>query len=478
MEETHSQNSNVSIVAMGAAPERLFYFWGIQRLVRKGKILGLSKYLGRKDKRYVYDYWVRRPFNWEVGRPYRLKLVMRGNRISGYLDGELMAEKEDAAPLKIHTFRFSVYHAAASIDNVKLTGSNGEVQLEDDFSSIRSENWREKISAAPPAPAGTKKQQHAVAQPVVPDTSAPRSSEKAVVRFGMSADPHMVKTWNRQCVKDFVKAMRQWKPEFVIDMGDFAVQVSSAPVTTPEMHDGQLEWLKRHWELYQTAGCPAYLVMGNHDVGWIWGGDEHIKPEELYKSYYQGAHGGEDITKDEWLAVTKLPGRYYSFDAKGVHFIVLDGNNWRGKTAVAKGHDGVAGAYWIDDSQRDWLEKDLAANREKVKFVFCHEELHHTPVEGSGQGGDVPFPPVGKERSYVDNGWQIREMLAKDGKVVACFHGHKHRNRWAVYDGIHYVTLAAIHWEGSYARVTVTKTRLHIEGVGSQRSYAFPLKGF
>ena len=77
--------------------------------------------------------------------------------------------------------------------------------------------------------------------------------------------------------------------------------------------------------------------------------------------------------------------------------------------------------------------------------MFCHQELHHTPVRGAAEGGDVPFPPVGKEGSFVDNSWQIREILGADGGVLACFFGHKHRSRWAVYDGIHYLTLAGTH---------------------------------
>lgn len=77
--------------------------------------------------------------------------------------------------------------------------------------------------------------------------------------------------------------------------------------------------------------------------------------------------------------------------------------------------------------------------------MFCHQELHHTLVRGAAEGGDVPFPPVGKEGSFVDNSWQIREILGADGGVLACFFGHKHRSRWAVYDGIHYLTLAGTH---------------------------------
>jgi len=295
-------------------------------------------------------------------------------------------------------------------------------------------------------------------------------SEPAVVRFGITADCHLMggnsPAVHVDVTKNFIEEMRKWSPDFVIDVGDFACQAGGGP-TTSELHDAQLEGLEYAWSLYKKAPCPAYIAVGNHDVGWIKGGDEVIKPEQLYT----GAHGGEDITKAEFLAITNMPHRYYSFDIKAYHFIVLDGNNPRGNTAVAPGRDGVVGAYWIDDMQKEWLAADLAANREKIKVVFCHEELHHTPVEGSGEGGDVPFPPVGKEHSYVDNGWELREMFAADGEVLVCFFAHKHRNRWTVYGGVNYITLAATHWEGSYAKVTISD-KLYVEGAGNQRGYA------
>ena len=65
-------------------------------------------------------------------------------------------------------------------------------------------------------------------------------------------------------------------------------------------------------------------------------------------------------------------------------------------------------------------------------------------------------------------------MRAADGRVLACFFGHKHRNRWTIYGGVHYITLAATHWEGSYAKVTISD-RLIVEGAGKQRSYVIPL---
>ena len=292
------------------------------------------------------------------------------------------------------------------------------------------------------------------------------------LRFGVIADAHLQDGQapaNERYLRRFIEAMREWQPDFVVNLGDFAVQCSGGQ-TDSRKHQEQMENLQRSWTICREISCPVHLVMGNHDVGWIRGGDEAIRPEDLYA----GAHAGEHITKAEFLSVTKMPGRYYSFDVKECHFIVLDGNNPPKSDASALGHDGVPGAYWIDDAQREWLAKDLAAHRSRVKVVFCHQELHHTRPEGSGEGGDAPFPKVGKDNSYVDNGWQVRELLAQDGNVLACFLGHKHQDRWTVYGGVHYLTLAALHVDGSYAKMTIAD-KLYVQGVGKQRSFAFDI---
>lgn len=295
---------------------------------------------------------------------------------------------------------------------------------------------------------------------------------RAPLRIGLNADPHLLgrrTAGNEANFKKFVDQMKEFKPHCAFDLGDFGCQISEGQ-TTQQMHDGQLEALKHHVSVFAQLSCPRYHVIGNHDVGWLKGGEEKITPADLIGR----GHAGEDITKHEFLAATGTPHRHYSFDVGDIHFIVLDGNNAADDSSPPAGHDGLTGGYFIDKAQKKWLATDLANNRQKPKIVFCHEELHHTPEKGSGQGGDTPFVAVGKQNSYVDNGWEIRSMLAEDGRVLACFFGHKHRNRWTVYDKTHYITMAATHWECSFAAITIDRT-FDIQGYGGQRSYQLPL---
>jgi hypothetical protein len=298
------------------------------------------------------------------------------------------------------------------------------------------------------------------------------ATKPAPLRFGLNADPHLL---GRQVpgheanFKQFVDQMQQFQPDFAVDLGDFGCQIAEGQ-TTREMHDGQLDALQHHVGVFGQLKCPRYHVMGNHDVGWLKGGDEKITAGDLIGR----GHAGEDITKQEFLDATSTPNRYYSFDVRDFHFIVLDGNNAADKSSPPRGKDGLAGGYWVDATQKEWLAEDLKKNQQKPKIVFCHEELHHTPVGGSGQGGDTPFVAVGKQTSYIDNGWEIRKLFAEDGQVLACFFGHKHRNRWTVYDGTNYITMAATHWKCSFAEITIGDT-LDVRGFGGQQSYQLPL---
>jgi hypothetical protein len=305
---------------------------------------------------------------------------------------------------------------------------------------------------------------------VTPSSNA--APNRTALRFGLNADPHLLgrrAPGNEANFKQFVDQMKRFKPDFAIDLGDFGCQIAEGQ-TTREMHDGQLAALQHHVGVFAQLECPRYHVIGNHDVGWLKGGSEKITADDLIGR----AHAGEDITKQEFLDATGAEHRFYSFDVCGVHFIVLDGNNAADKSSPPRGKDGVIGGYWIDGVQKEWLASDLAENRQKPKIVFCHEELHHTPERGSGQGGDAPFSPVGKQTSYIDNGWEIRRQFADDGRVLACFFGHKHRNRWTVYDETHYITMAATHWKCSFAEITIGD-KLDIKGFGGQRSYQLPL---
>jgi hypothetical protein len=131
------------------------------------------------------------------------------------------------------------------------------------------------------------------------------------------------------------------------------------------------------------------------------------------------------FSREQTVAFYGMPNRYYSFDRKGVHFVVLDGNDPGGKAPGYK--------RFIAEEQAAWLARDLA-DTDLPCVVFSHQPLDH---------------PNG-----VENGAEVREMLEsarrEDGgqKVLACFAGHLHKDYALRVAGIHYVQVnsASYYW--------------------------------
>ena len=71
---------------------------------------------------------------------------------------------------------------------------------------------------------------------------------KVRLRMGVNADPHLLgrrSPGNEANFLVFVEEMKRWKPDCVIDLGDFGCQVAEGQ-TTRQMHDKQLEGLRHH----------------------------------------------------------------------------------------------------------------------------------------------------------------------------------------------------------------------------------------
>lgn len=124
----------------------------------------------------------------------------------------------------------------------------------------------------------------------------------------------------------------------------------------------------------------------------------------------QGNHDrtGKEKSDSAWSASFNFPkngpagfqGFTYSFDLKNSHFVVLDSDKPR--------------ENMINDTQRSWLEKDLARNKKENTFVFFHEPAY--PVSSKiGESLSVN----NKDRNAL---WDI---LVRH-RVAAVFSGHEH----------------------------------------------------
>ena len=234
-------------------------------------------------------------------------------------------------------------------------------------------------------------------QPSEPETN---------LRFGIVTDSHYADTDMRDNryyresadkMTECVNWMNEQKVDFLIELGDFKDQDS------PAVEERTISHLRTIEQVFQKFSGPKYHVLGNHDM-------DSISKEQFL----------ENITN------TKIPAQqtYYSFDRKGIHFIVLDANFLADGTAYDHGNFSWNNTY-LPQVELDWLKQDLA-DTNLPSIVFCHQQL------GANSG------------TCVRNAQEVRNILQDSGKVLASFDGHNHDGGYRFVEGIHYYTLKAV----------------------------------
>jgi predicted phosphodiesterase len=269
---------------------------------------------------------------------------------------------------------------------------------------------------------------------------ASSQEDKPLLTFGMVTDIHYAdipnidqKAYNKSLdkLKECIDTMNQHSVDFLIELGDFKDQ------SHPASEEKTLVYLFRAEKVFATFNGLRYHVLGNHDV--------------------------DCISKKQFLSVAKNTGinedqTYYSFDRKGVHFIVLDA------CFDSVGRDYEKGNFdWgdpnIPEKELKWLKKDLRGSKGPV-IVFCHQLL-----DGEGT-------------YHVDNAASVRKILEQSGKVAAVFTGHYHEGQYRLINNIHYYTLKALvdgttKTDNSYAIVSVTPSRIKVQGFKNAEAIQF-----
>ena len=206
------------------------------------------------------------------------------------------------------------------------------------------------------------------------------NENRTILRFGLIADVHQDVMHDASLrIKAFGKAMTEAKADFVCQLGDFC-----AP------HKRNAGFIKDWNEAFDG---PRYHVLGNQDMD-----------------------GG--YSREQTVAFWGMPGKHYSFDNKGVHVMVLDGNEPGGKI---KGYK-----RYISKNQLSWITSDLRATSLPT-IVFIHQALDDS--DGIENSEDVRKKFEEAKTSTGQN------------KVVACFNGHSHDDHAMEINGTHYIRI-------------------------------------
>jgi alkaline phosphatase len=197
----------------------------------------------------------------------------------------------------------------------------------------------------------------------------------------------------RESLAKFAEAAKQFgkdQPDFTVELGDLIDAADSV--------DLEKQYLKRINREFSALPGNKHYVLGNHCV--------------------------QTLTKPEFLEGVEREKSYYSFDASGFHFIVLDACFRGDGEAYGRGN-----FQWTDANvpaaELEWLAADLKASQGKT-VVFAHQRL------------DV------ENNHGVKNAKAVRKVLEDSGKVLAVFQGHSHQNDYKEIAGIHYCVLKAM----------------------------------
>jgi len=219
------------------------------------------------------------------------------------------------------------------------------------------------------------------------------SKSKSVLRVAHITDVHIrpeegAPARFQKCLEE----IKRHRVDFFLNGGDSIFAADYSDITRDRVNE--------LWKLWYETTQPIrdfemYSCLGNHDMWWA-APDKH---DMMYG-------------KDYVVKQLGMPARYYSFNKKNWHFIILDSNN--------------ENAGVLDQTQRDWLEKDLESLPRHTP-VIC---LSHYPILAvctHVAGGNHT------DASYItDLFYKHRD------KKIYCLSGHIHLQDDAEYNGVQY----------------------------------------
>lgn len=252
----------------------------------------------------------------------------------------------------------------------------------------------------------------------------------ADLHFGLAPDA-------QQRLETFMSEVERTQPDCIMQLGDFHFGVEEARPC------------QRIWEQFRG---PRHHVLGNHDM--------------------------DKAAKQPVMEMWGMPDRFYSFDHRGWHFVILDRNNIHadGKfTPYERANFYVDGRLrgFADPPQLEWLAEDLSKT-ELPTVIFVHQGLG-MPVRANREATG----PIEAILSATNQ--------RHPGRIRACFCGHHHVDRYAYRHGLHYLWInsASYYWVGAqfgrmapYTDPLFTFLTFHADGTievaGRESSWASP----
>jgi len=210
------------------------------------------------------------------------------------------------------------------------------------------------------------------------------------------------------------------KVDFILNGGDTVFDMNKENISTIEA-----QWKLWHSIIKNDNSLPVHYCLGNHDIWWM----EDDKSESLYGKKYA-------------MEQLSLSTPYYSFNAKGWKFIILD--------SVHLDIDNTWYIGKLGDEQFNWLQQQLESNSNETPVCI----LTHIPLltatlmvednivnKWEFTGGDM-HTDVAK----------IIGLFNQHPQVKLCLSGHIHLRDKVTYNNQTYICNGAVSgawWKGN-----------------------------
>ncbi|MGD0573615.1 MAG: metallophosphoesterase [Sedimentisphaerales bacterium] len=249
---------------------------------------------------------------------------------------------------------------------------------------------------------------------------------KRTIRFAHFTDIHIDP--NRHAPEGFAAALQHVqaiddKPEMIITGGDHVMDSLGANDNWTRV---QFALLKK--VLAKECSLPVKFCIGNHDV---WGWDK-----EKSKTTGQEPLWGKKRAVQE----LNLTNRYYSFDIKPWHIIILDSTYPSSTIYTAR----------LDDEQFGWLQQELETYKNMHVCIISHIPILSVAAFLDGDNEKSGHWTLPDEWMHID-ARKMKDLFLNYPNVHLCISGHMHMVDRALYNGVTYICDGAIcgaWWKG------------------------------
>jgi 3',5'-cyclic-AMP phosphodiesterase len=237
--------------------------------------------------------------------------------------------------------------------------------------------------------------------------------------FLFLTDTHLQPELNaaQGCEQCFKKA-RTIKSDFAIQGGDHVFDALGVS------HERASNLFDLYGKTEQDLGIKLYHTIGNHDCLGIYSASGVEPTDPLY---------GKKMFEERFGKT------YYSFDHKGVHFIVLDSIGITEDRAY-EGH--------VDATQLKWLTADLQTLPQGTPIIVS---VHIPLVTAFDSYVPVPATVPKHHGMSVANAYEVIALF-EGQNVLGVLQGHTHINETVLWKGVPYITSGAVSgnwWRGT-----------------------------